>query len=197
MKKILTDCDGVILNWESAFHEWITARGYDKIVHNTYDLSVAYGIQQHRAHDVVREFNNSAWMGWLKPFRDAQTGVAQLFDNGYRFHVITSLSNDPYAKQLRWINLDEQFGADTFDDLTCLDTGAEKHHELEPYRDSGLWWIEDKWENAVLGADMGLRSIIIDHPHNSMENDPRITRVTSWSEIVDLVLMDEMNHDAA
>ena len=42
--------------------------------------------------------------------------------------------------------------------VTCLDTGADKDEAFAPYKDSGMYWIEDKTANAVLGADMGLNN---------------------------------------
>jgi len=195
-QKILTDCDGVLLDWENAFHEWMTQRGYNKVQYGTYDLAVAYNLHKENKHDVVREFNASAWMCCLEPFRDARSGVARLVEAGHVFDVITSLSLDPYAKKLRQQNLDTHFGKTAWNDLICLDTGADKDAALEPFRDTGLWWIEDKWENAVLGADLGLRSVIITHDHNREFNDPRIVRVNTWNEIADLVLTEE-KYDAA
>lgn len=190
-KRILTDADGVLFNWEEAFHTWMNERGYNKVVHGTYDLAVAYNIHTDYKHDVVREFNASAWMCCLPVLRDARSGVARLVEAGYTFDVITSLSLDPYAKQLRQQNLDSSFGKTPWNSLTCLDTGADKDAALEPYRNSGMVWIEDKWENAVLGADLGLQSIIITHDHNKQHDDPRITRVQTWNEIADLILSNE------
>jgi uncharacterized HAD superfamily protein len=72
--------------------------------------------------------------------------------------------------------------------LECLDTGADKDEALEPYRDSGLWWIEDKSENAVLGADFGLRSVLINHKHNETLSDERMARFDTWAQIVDHII---------
>lgn len=187
-KKILTDCDGVLLWWETAFHQWMTEQGYNKVQHGTYDLSVAYDLHRENKHDVVKEFNNSAWICCLEPFRDALSGVARLVEAGYTFDVITSLSTDPYARKLRQQNLDSLFGKKPWHELICLETGGDKDHALEPYRDSGLYWIEDKWENAVLGAEMGLTSILINHPHNQHGHHDMVTRVDNWQEIVSIVL---------
>jgi len=198
MKKILTDCDGVLLDWETAFHQWMREKGHDKLDVYTYDMHIMYpNLGKREAKDQIKTFNESAWMCCLPTFKDADQGVATLFDNDYRFTVITSLSDDPYAKKLRWQNLDNNFGNDAFDDLICLETGGDKDAALEPYRDSGLWWIEDKWENAVLGADLGLRSILIDHPHNRDKHDDRILRLSTWQEIVEVILNDERKNKAA
>lgn len=188
MKKILTDCDGVLLDWETPFHQWMQQKGYSKVKHGIYNLSEAYGIDPNEKHDVVREFNDSAWMCCLPVLRDARSGVARLTEAGYRFDVITSLSLDPYAKRLRQLNLDNHFGKDPWNDLICLDTGADKDDALAPYKDTGLWWIEDKPENCDAGLRAGLRPILIDHAHNQFYNDERVIRVKTWEELCEVIL---------
>ena len=187
-KIILTDCDGVLLDWESGFHEWMTSHGYERKVTGVYEMEIAYGIEKSECKRLVKEFNESAWMCCLDPLRDARSGVAKLVDAGYRFICITSLSLDPYAKKLREDNLNRVFGEGIFTDVVCLDTGADKDEALQPYKDSGLWWIEDKTENAVLGADLGLKCVLVDHEHNSDCVDERIAKVDNWAQISDLIL---------
>jgi hypothetical protein len=110
-----------------------------------------------------------------------------LVDAGYRFGAITSLSLDPYAAKLREQNLKEVFG-DVFDFVTCLDTGADKDEALLPYKDSGLWWIEDKPANAKLGADMGLNSVLIRHEHNAYFEYDGVTKVDNWTQIANKII---------
>lgn len=188
---ILTDADGCCLNWEDHFHSWMVARGYNKVKNDIYHINEQYDMSRRESKRLVEEFNNSAWIGWCPALRDSRSGIATLFEHGYRFVCITSLSLDPYAQELRWQNLKALFGSEPFVELVCLDTGADKDRALEPYRNSGLWWIEDKWENSVLGADLGLRSILVDHSYNREYNDPRITRAKNWSDIAKMVLYDE------
>lgn len=187
-KIILTDCDGVLLDWERSFHNWMQAKGHDKVREAVYDVGAAFGLEAGRAKNYVKEFNESAWMGFLPALRDARSGVANLVENGYRFVCITSLSLDPMARRLRWMNLNDIFGRNVFLDLICLDTGADKDEALAPYKDSGLFWLEDKSENAVLGADLGLRSLIVDHAHNAELNDKRIVRLHKWSHISEYII---------
>jgi len=73
-----------------------------------------------------------------------------------------------------------------FDDVICLPTGSDKHEALEPFRDSGLWWIEDKPENSDLGYSVGLRSILLEHGHN-MNHECPYPIVKNWREIFDLI----------
>ncbi len=34
---ILTDCDGVLLDWENSFHDWMYDNGYKKVVEGVYE----------------------------------------------------------------------------------------------------------------------------------------------------------------
>ena len=187
-KVILTDCDGVLLDWEKEFHGWMKQHGYQ--LHNTgiYEMSQAYGIPKRECKRLIQEFNESAWMGFLPALRDARSGVARLVEAGYTFVCITSLSLDEKARLLRISNLKNIFGKNVFDDVICLDTGADKDEALAPYKGSGMWWIEDKPENANTGSALGLKSILIEHEHNKDQKFDGVARVNTWAELVDVVL---------
>lgn len=183
-KVIYTDCDGVLLDWETAFHAWMELRGHELQIPGEYKMGKAYGIRN--AESLIREFNASAWMGNLEPFRDARSGVARLIEAGYKLHIISSLSEDVFAQTLRIQNLEALFGAKTFCGHVYLDTGADKDHVLETLP-SGAWWLEDKVENAEIGYKMGLNSIIVAHPHNLYGN-PDIPRYEKFNDITDHIL---------
>lgn len=187
-KIILTDCDGVLLDWERAFHSWMEDKGYTAADKTLYKMHTAYNIEKAESKRLIREFNESVRMLDLPAFRDARSGVARLVEAGYKFVVITSMSLDPMAKKAREINLEAVFGEGVIEGVKTLDTGADKDDALEFFRDSGLYWIEDKAENAVVGADVGLRSILIEHKHNAACNDERILRVADWAGIADVII---------
>lgn len=187
-KTILTDCDGVLLDWEKTFHMWMKTQGYRLHVSGVYEMEVAYGIPRSECKRLVRIFNESAWMGFLPALRDARSGVARLVEAGYTFVCITSLSLDEKARLLRISNLKNIFGKDVFDDVVCLDTGADKDEALAPYKDSGMWWLEDKIENAECGNALGLNTILIAHEHNQKECAPGIVRVNDWKQLADTIL---------
>ena len=189
MKKnlILTDCDGVLLNWENSFIAWMTEQGFSADPTNSsYDMHKRFGERKAKIKQLVREFNNSAWIGFLKPHKDAVFGVTELASKGWRFGAITSLSEDEYAKKLREYNLEQLFG-DVFDFVTCVDTGADKDEALLPYKDSGLYWIEDKPENAKLGVDFGLNTIMLRHQHNANFSYDGVHVVDNWAQIVNYI----------
>ena len=49
------------------------------------------------------------------------------------------------------------------------------------------WWIEDKPENAEVGVDLGLRSILVEHGHNMNHVNEQIPVVKNWREIYELI----------
>jgi len=189
-KLILTDCDGVILDWEWAFHVWMTERGY----HFEQSGKTEYGLHHHYKNTtkeeikkLVRFFNESAAIGFLPALRDSVYYVKRLYEeHGYQFRVITSLSLDKNAAKLREMNLRKVFG-NAIESVICLDTGADKDQALEPYQNSNMWWIEDKPENADVGHKLGLRSILVEHGHN-MHHQCNYDVAKNWRQIYDIIL---------
>ena len=138
---------------------------------------------------LIKIFNESAHIGFLPPLRDAMFYVKRLHEeHGYVFHAITSLSKDENAQELRKMNLRKLFGATAFEKFVFLDTGADKDDALEPYRDTGYWWIEDKIVNCQVGTKVGLKSLLMEHGHNMDYDDPEIPRVRNWKEIYERVV---------
>ena len=188
-KIILVDCDGVLLDWEWAFAVWMEEHGFSKKegYQFEYDIGIRYGIGKEQGSKLIKIFNESAAIGFLPPLRDAMYYVKRLHEeHGYIFHCITSLSTDINAKKLREMNLQKLFGKTAFDRVVCLGTGADKNYALEEYANSGLWWIEDKPENADVGYNMGLKSILVEHGHN-MHHECPYPVVKNWREIYDII----------
>lgn len=189
-KVILTDVDGVLLDWLFAFTQWMNKHGYNEVegTENEYDMNIRYGISKVEKERLVRMFNESAWIRKLPPLRDAIKYVKKLHeDHGYVFRVISSLSDDYYAQHLRTKNLIEMFGPSVFESFVYLDTGADKDEALEQYRNSGCYWVEDKPENAILGRDIGLESILVAHDFNDVEGIDEIPRAKNWKEIYEII----------
>jgi len=190
-KIILTDIDGVALDWEYAFDVWMREHGFNKQEgwQFKYDMGTRYGIEKEQAKKLIRIFNESAAIGFLPPLRDAMFYVKRLHEeHGYVFHAITSLSKDENAQELRRMNLRKLFGETAFEKFVFLDTGADKDTALEPYRGSGLYWIEDKKINCEVGYELGLKSILMEHGHSLDYNHPNIPVVKNWKEIYNIVV---------
>jgi len=179
---ILTDVDGVLLNWGYAFKVWMEQKGYDVKDPDVYNVDKIFDMERAESKKMVRHFNESASIGFLPPLRDAIHYVRKLHEeHGYVFHAITSLSLDPHAAKLREQNLAKLFGETAFEKVVCLDTGADKDEALEPYRDSNFVCIEDKVENAEVGDKLGLDSILIEHAYNMDNKDFPLMK--NWKDV--------------
>lgn len=188
-KIILTDVDGVLLDWEFAFHVWMEKHGHTPIedYKQIYSIAKRFSLSKEQSKRLTSSFNESASIGFLPPLRDSVYYVKKLHEqHGYVFHAITSLSTDPYAGKLREKNLVKLYGETTFEKVICLGTGADKDEALSPYRNTQCWWIEDKVKNAEVGKRLGLNSIIFEHGHN-MDYEGDIPLAKNWESIYNLI----------
>ena len=190
-KIILVDCDGVLLDWEWAFAVWMEEHGFSKKQGHQfeYDIGERYGIGKEQGRKLIKIFNESAAIGFLPPLRDAMYYVKRLHEeHGFVFHAISSLSTNEDAQELRRMNLRKLFGNTAFEKFIFLDTGADKDGVLEQYRNTGYFWVEDKITNAVVGHELGLQSLLMEHGHNMDYEHPEIPRVRSWKEVFDRIV---------
>jgi hypothetical protein len=186
---ILTDCDGVCLDWEYAFNIWMQEHGFTEVEGSklSYDMSIRYNIPKEQVKKLIKIFNESAAIGFLPAQRDAMFYIKRLHEeHGFRFHAITSLSLDPNAQKLREMNLHKLFGPTAFERIVFLDTGADKDEALEEYEGSGCFWVEDKISNAELGHRLGLKSLLLEHGHN-MNHECPYPIVKNWREIYHII----------
>ena len=190
-KRILTDVDGVLLNWEDGFNAFMESKGYSRF-HNKeaeYSMALRYGITIRQVNEYIKEYNESNAMASLEPFADSVAYVAKLVAKGFRFIAVTSMSAHPDAKMYRSQNLQNLFG-NVFDDVVCLEQGASKAHVLMRWADTGYYWIEDHMRQAEAGYEAGLRTVLINHPYNEhYKTDlfPVVSYATPWEEIYKLI----------
>lgn len=197
MKKsniILTDVDGVLLDWFSAFRRYMKTLGLKegKMVHTDHDkMYKFFGLKDNdEMFEYVEVFNSGHWeFGTLPALDLAVDGVNALHSVGYRFVAITSCSTAPQAVALRKANLYNIFG-DVFDEVHCVDVGESKRTHLADYEPT--FWIEDKASAAEDGLDYGHNSILIAQTWNAgITVDNRIKRCYDWREIENYILKGE------
>ena len=203
---ILTDVDGVLLEWENHFTQWMLQRSYyEKEVgegyvgkriypytlldnkQDTYEMSERFGLTKTEVRKEIREFNKSAWMGTQPPMPDSQNWVKLLAAEGWTFIPITSQTSDIPAQILRKKRLGELFGEHIFKNYHILDTGMDKDNVFAEFHNTGLYWVEDKPKNALVGLNYGLKPLLIDHAYNRDFKHPDIRRVNNWKEIHQII----------
>ena len=197
---ILTDVDGVLLEWEHHFTKWMLQKSYfdeqgnryypHKLLpnkQNEYEMANRFGVSKKEIRALIREFNRSAWMGTQRPIEESQTWVKLLAAEGWTFIPITSQTSDIPAQELRKRRLGELFGDHVFTNYHILGTGADKDSALAEFHGTGLYWIEDKPHNAVAGLKYGLNPILIDHQYNRDFSHPDVQRVSNWKQIHEIL----------
>lgn len=190
-KIILTDADGCLVDWNSGFNKFMDKRGMPQLpdTDDKYLLSLRHGISSSLATELVKEFNEGPQIEDLEPFSDSVKYTQKLADLGFRFIVVTSISDAPQAKVFRTKNLTSIFG-DIFDEINCIEMGASKAHILKNWQDTGYFWIEDHMRQAEAGYEAGLRTVLISHPYNShYKTDlfPTVSYTSPWEEIYNMV----------
>jgi FMN phosphatase YigB (HAD superfamily) len=190
-KIILVDADGVLLDWEYAFNVYMQEHGFKKTEdgHLKYSIGKRYGIDSEQGKTLIKNFNESASIGFLPPLRDAMHYVKKLHEeHGFVFHCITSLSLNKNAQKLRKMNLEKLFGVTAFEEIICLDTGADKDDALKKYEGSNLYWVEDKYENCLSGLRVGLRPMLMIHGHNMDYEHDEVKPVRNWKEVYNIIV---------
>ena len=195
-KIILTDCDGVVLDWEEGFSVWAEHHGHTKVEGFQFKYSIGdrYGLTHQQGNQMVKTFNESAAIGFLPPLRDAQFFIKKLHEqHRYKFIALTSLSLDPYAKTLRERNLAKLMGRYAFSKVICLDTGADKDEALERLakKYKGSYWIEDKPVNLEAGVNVGFKGILLEHGHN-MDSNVNGYVAKNWEDIYNHIIDNEV-----
>ena len=197
---ILTDVDGVLLEWEQHFSDWMLQRSYyndkgKKIYpytlldgkENTYEMAERFGLTIPQIRKEIREFNKSAWMATQSPMPESQTWVKLLHAEGWTLIPITSQTSDIPAQEVRKKRLTELFG-DIFYNYHILDTGQDKDSVLAEFHNTGLYFVEDKPKNALAGLNFGLKPILIDHLYNRDFKHPDVIRVNNWKQIHEILV---------
>lgn len=187
-KIILTDCDGVILDWMDRFIAYMLGEGYSiyQDEHNQYELGALFDISEEEASDRIAAFNDGDWrFGTLQAFDGAEEAMSVLSTLGYSFVAITSCSEKSRVTALRKANLYNVFG-DVFKEVHCIGVNQNKTPILKKYEPT--FWIEDRLRHALEGIDAGHKSILIDRRWNQKDDDQQVKRLYSWAEIVQYII---------
>ena len=186
---ILTDCDGVLVDWMSSFTRWMEEEGHKKI-NNSYEIGERFGISEKEGVQQMRHFNMSAEIEWLPPLRDARKYIHKLnFEHGAVFHCITAIGSNKKSHILRRRNIHKVFGETPFAEIDCVARGRNKRAILERYKDTGTIWVEDSPKLAHVGLELGLTTFLMKHDHNhDVEVEEGVIKVNNWKEIYDKII---------
>tara|TARA_B100001027_G_scaffold912_1_gene605 strand:- start:3165 stop:3716 length:552 start_codon:yes stop_codon:yes gene_type:complete len=183
MRKILlTDIDGVVLDWQKHFNKYLDKYYPDE---ELFDPTVF--AQNERTGKIIKEFNNTAWIGFLEPWKDSVEVLTELKNMGWKIYGCTSMGADPYANASRKKNI-ENLMPDVFTQLDIIPFMQPKGNWLSHWKGSGAVWVEDKWSNAIIGADMGIKTFLMKQSYNSKQDYQGVEKVDNWRQIYNKVI---------
>ncbi len=181
-KILLTDIDGVVLDWQKHFNKYL-----DHYYPGEELFDPTVFAQGERTGKIIKEFNNSAWIGFLEPWKDSVEVLTELNHMGWKIYGCTSMGTDQYANALRKKNI-ETLMPDVFAQLEIIPFMQPKGNWLAPWKGSGAVWVEDKWSNAIIGADMGIKTFLMKQSYNSKQDYQGVEKVDNWRQIYNKVI---------
>lgn len=188
-ENLVIDCDGVALDFLRGFipaAEEKLGRTFDKSGPDDFNLSNWLGVTEEEVGSMIGEFNSGVGghFSKLPPVDGAVAALQAAHAQGRIISMITACSTSQIAISMREQNLLDVFG-DIFQEIHFVDLKASKRPQLELYKD--VVWVEDKWQNALLGAEIGHKSYLIRESHNvekeATVQHANLTWVDGWAEI--------------
>ena len=187
-KIILTDIDGVVFDWHTAFVRWMELQGYSStgVIHHDAEIHNEFGISLQEATVKREEFNSSMACSVLEPMRESQQWINKLHEEGFHFIAITSLSDKPIAQYYRYLNIEDYFETDVFIDVRCLPAGASKIEAMMDFENSELLFVDDRISNLEDAIKVGLKPVMMKHAYNIHYQNKNVHQVANWQDIYKL-----------
>lgn len=177
---LLLDCDGVMLNFTKGFQPFAEMKigrklNIDDIV--DFDLSKWTGVTPEENLEMITEFMATEAYSQLEPY----DGALELLDAaraaGMITEIITSAANGPRHSEMRHTNVGAAFG-DRISYTHIVGMAGSKHALLSSYPKAT--WVEDNFNNAIMGAEIGHRTFIVRDGHNLVHEGKPIPENMTW-----------------
>jgi FMN phosphatase YigB (HAD superfamily) len=188
-KIIYTDVDATVLDFNLHWEPWLREQGYDfpdDHLHRFNRLTLAFGISDEEESDVVHRYFACEHAYSVPAMKGAAEAMRSLHVCGWRFVAITACPNTAGIAQRRRNNLEAVLGV-PFEEVIATGFVSKRAvlSSLEP-----SVWIEDNYDNALAGHELGFDTYLINHAYNADLPDAGMTRVNDWSEIVERLCTD-------
>jgi hypothetical protein len=178
---ILTDIDGVVIDWFSGFKKYVCDKKIPTKSENPRDWELDSWLVHKDIPGLIQEYNETEAFGFLEGYQDAMDIIPQLHHaGGITFKGVTASSHSRRSKNLRYMNLNRRFGL-VFcgrEYIQFVEPGTSKEMVLSRYHPTV--WIEDRPQSAVEGFNAGHTCFLMDRPYNQGFAHPGITRIKDW-----------------
>ena len=183
-KVIISDIDSTLLNFNIPWENFVESKGVE-IPHRGFlqghcRLTDALGVDEELEMELLGEFFSSQEFYDLPALTGAPEALQLLHSDGWTFSAITACPDGDLVSERRKNNLERVLGV-PFTDVHITGVGGCKRNALSRYHPTV--WVEDHFQNAVVGHEMGFRTFLMNQKHNRGHSAP-MTRVDNWAEIV-------------
>lgn len=197
MLKVITDVDGVLLDWFKGFETWITEVKGVKPIHGAtpsmYRLTDKYPLTTKEISDHIAEFNSSSYFAELKAIDGAVQFLNFLMmDNTKDVAWLSAGSVEGHEEECfdrRSANLRNCFGRDIPGTLLVMDTPKDDY--LKAYKEEcgdDLVFIEDSLSHAEVAIKLGIRTILLNYSYNTTKNNSKLLyKAKNWEDIYNII----------
>jgi len=182
-KILLTDLDGVVLDWFGTFLHWLDVQKINyKGDAERDDYSLSDIVDHPDPESLVIEFNSSTYFRYIPAYVDAMIYLPKVKKElGYEIVAITSCSDKQKTIDLRTACLEDLFGKGFFKEINCIPLGGDKLPLLKGY--APTYWIEDNTKNALKGIEAGHKVILMNKDYNEKDKAKGCIRLENWEDI--------------
>lgn len=184
MTHYVFDRDDVLVNWHQSFVKFLNVKHDiwpDTWGPKTWDLREWIGPD---APGLVLEHNASHYMRNISPCHKACEAVLYLREQGHTASVATAAGTAPKVRRMVRENLEEHFGPNAFGAIEHVGVGQSKRDIL--LRREGAVYVEDSYDNALIGVELGMITYCIRRTHNMPHwKDSRVRWINNLWELVE------------
>lgn len=179
-KYLLTDIDDTVVSFNSRYIHFLEDEGHIDLCPKTHDVLDVSKELLVDAENIINKFQESKFFSDLKPFKCAHSVLPLFKKSGYVIVGISAAQNNYKSLRNRKINMQRYF-PDIFDDIIHVNHKDNKRPYLEKFPQS--IWVEDLYENAIVGANAGHRSYYLLNGSTPIYKNDNIICVNNWYEI--------------
>lgn len=195
-KTLLTDCDGVLLNWLSGIPQFLASQGLDSShVQKRLDGNQFVPItelfmtdNEDEALEQMHAYQRSDVLKALPVMEPGSEEFVKRLSDDYEIIVVTSFSEDKQAHRNRADNLELRYGS-AISDLICLAPFANKTDALKDLaksRDARIW-LDDQVKHVYHGINAGIESYQFSFGMECGRNTGEVPEIESWREVEKLL----------
>lgn len=190
--KLVTDIDGVVLDWHLGFIEYAESKGFKlnhEHPHDTYDMAAWFhNMTSEEFRELVVEYNAMDHADTSYPLADAVEGLIHLAEECdwvVEIIALTAFGNDPEQIESRTRILNSMF-PNVFDDIHVIGLRECKGDALAELKPDVF--IEDSPNHAIKAKELGVPLVIlVEHPYNTGHDFPYVSKEEPWSGIIELM----------